>query len=169
MFVSDALYGWWLGGFAQRPTLSAVDPQYLTRAREFDRTKYARNLLDTDYLVDNGLVQVREDGGYLARHNPEILATLNWTYFPYSFFNFGSNQIQIRYEINGSLQSVYLDQLTVKEMLMENNTQHATISVIRGNDYFNYTQLTTVYKGLKFVNLTTTLDTTVLGVSSGLG
>ena len=27
VFVSDALYGWWLGGFAQRPTLSAVSPQ----------------------------------------------------------------------------------------------------------------------------------------------
>src|SRR5208337_3662990 len=30
VFISDALYGWWLGGFAQRPTLSAVSPQYLT-------------------------------------------------------------------------------------------------------------------------------------------
>ena len=24
VLVADALYGWWLGGFAQRPTLSAV-------------------------------------------------------------------------------------------------------------------------------------------------
>jgi hypothetical protein len=66
VFVSDALYGWWLGGFAQRPTLSAVDPQYLTSARELAPAKNASYLLDTDYLVDNGYFQVREDGGYIA-------------------------------------------------------------------------------------------------------
>ena len=86
-----------LAGFAQRPTLSAVDPQYLTSARELAPAKNASNLLDTDYLIDNDLIQVREDGGYLARHNPEILADLNWTYFPYSFFNFESDQTEINY------------------------------------------------------------------------
>ncbi len=90
-----------LAGFAQRPTYSAVDPQYLTNNDEYNKTLFARNLLDTDYLIDNGLVQVREDGGYLVRHNPEILATLNWTYYPYSFFIFSSNETQIRYHING--------------------------------------------------------------------
>ncbi len=111
VFVSDALYGWWLSGFAQRPTLSAVDPQYLTSAREVNPAKNASYLLDTDYLVDNNLIQVREDGGYLARHNPEILADLNWTYFPYSFFNFDSSQSEIKYEVNGSLNSVFLSDL----------------------------------------------------------
>jgi hypothetical protein len=170
VFVSDALYGWWFGGFAQRPTLSAVDPQYLTNARELAPAKNASNLLDTDYLVDNGLVQIREDGGYIARHNPEILATLNWTYFPYSFFTFNSNQIHIDYEVNGSLRSAYLDQLVTKEMRIknmpsDNDPQYSIITVIRGNDFFNYTQKTTMYKGLRFVDLTTTLDSTVLGVS----
>jgi hypothetical protein len=165
VFVSDALYGWWFSGFAQRPTYSAVDPQYLTLSREFNGTQFARNVLDTDYLVDNGLVQVREDGGYIARHNPEILATLNWTYFPYSFFNFDSSQNEIRYEVNGRAQSVYLDQLAVKQMRLENTAGYETIVVSRGNDYFNYTQFTTVYRGLRFVNLTSTLDTTVPGVT----
>ena len=67
VFVSDALYGWWLGGFAQRPTLSAVDPQYLTLARELPYAKNASYLLDTDYLIDNSLIQVREDGGYIGK------------------------------------------------------------------------------------------------------
>jgi hypothetical protein len=164
VFVSDALYGWWFSGFAQRPTLSAVDPQYLTSAREVNPAMNATNLLDTDYLVDNGVVQVREDGGYIARHNPEILATLNWTYFPHSFFNFDSSNIQIFYTVNGNMTSVTLDQLTVKQMQMQkitdenNNVLTATVTVVRGNDYFNYTQLTTVYKGLPFVNMTTTID-----------
>ena len=165
VFVSDALYGWWFGGFAQRPTLSAVDPQYLTSTREVAPAKNATYLLDTDYLVDNNLVQVREDGSYIARHNPEILADLNWTYFPYSFFTFDSSQNEIRYDVNHIPQSVYLNQLEVKEMHFENASDHKTIVVSRGNEFFNYTQLTTVYKGLRFVNLTSTLDTSVPGVS----
>ena len=165
VFVSDALYGWWLSGFAQRPTLSAVDPQYLTLSREFEPAQLAKNLLDTDYLVDNGLIQVREDGGYLARHNPEILAKLNWTYFPYSFFSFNSSQTRIYYKINGNSQFAYLDQLSVKEMRMENDIEHATITIVRGNDFFNYTQLTTVYRGLSFASMTTTVDSAIPGIS----
>ncbi len=165
LLVSDALYGWWLAGFAQRPTISAVDPQYLTSARELPYAKNATNLLDTDYLVDNGLVQVRDDGGYLARHNPEILATLNWTYFPYSFFNFGSNQNEIKYQIDGILQSVYLYQLPVTDMHLDSKPESKTIVVSRGNEYFNCTQFTTVYKGLAFVNLTYSFGVTVPGVS----
>jgi len=162
VFVSDALYGWWFSGFAQRRTYSAVDPQYLSINEEYNKTLFARTLLDTDFLIDNGLVQVRDDGGYLARHNPEILATLNWTYFPYAFFNFDSNNVKIRY--NGD-QLVSLAQLEVKEMSFETDNQHATIKVTRGNDYFNYTQLTTVYRGLRFVNLKTTIETTVPSVN----
>ena len=165
VFVSDAHYGWWLGGFAQQPTLSAVDPEYLTSAREVAPAKNATYLLDTDYLVDNSLVQVREDGGYIARHNPEILAEFNWTYFDYSFFNFDSSQNEIKFEVNGTVQSAYLDTLSVKDMHFENAADHKTIVVTRGNDYFNYTQLTTVYQGLLFVNLTSTLTSTVPGVT----
>ena len=176
-FVSDALYGWWFGGFAQRPTYSAVDPQYLTNNDEYNKTLFARNLLDTDYLIDNGLVQVREDGGYLARYNPELLATLNWTYFPYSFFTFGSNETQIFYELNHgtlneTLHSVYLDELEVKEMVMKTTVadynqsliREASTTVTRGNEYFNYTQQTTIQRGQRFVNLTTTIDATAPGV-----
>ncbi len=65
VFVSDAHYGWWLGGFAQRQTLSAVDPQYLSLKREVDNATFAVNLMNTDYVVDNQLIQVQEDG-YLS-------------------------------------------------------------------------------------------------------
>jgi hypothetical protein len=165
VFVSDAYYGWWFSGFAQRPTLSAVDPQYLTLAREFEPAQVAKNLLDTDYMIDNGVIQVREDGGYIGRHNPMVLAKLNWTYFPYSFLNFNNSKTKIQYRIGDSLQSLYLDQLPLKEMQMENDTEHATIVVTKGNDFFNYTQLTTVYKGVRFVNMSITVESTVEGVS----
>jgi len=165
VFVSDAYYGWWFSGFAQRPTLSAVDPQYLALAREFEPAKVAKSLLDTNYLIDNGLIQVREDGGYIGRHNPMFLAKLNWTYFPYSFLNFNNSKTKIQYRIGDSLQFLYLDQLPVKEMRMENDAEHATILVKKGNDFFNYTQLTTVYKGVRFVNMSIIVESTVEGVS----
>jgi hypothetical protein len=108
VFVSDALYGWWFSGFAQRPTLSAVDPQYLTSARELAPAKDATYLLDTDYLIDNGYFQVREDGGYISRHNPEFLAHIKNYYFPYSFFNFDNDQtiISIKNGENGELYNL---------------------------------------------------------------
>jgi hypothetical protein len=165
VFVSDAYYGWWFSGFAERPTLSAVDPQYLALAREFEPAKVAKSLLDTDYIIDNGLIQVREDGGYIGRHNPMFLAELNWTYFPYSFLNFNNSKTKIQYRIGDSLQFLYLDQLPVKEMHMENDTEYATIVVEKGNDFFNYTQLTTVYRGVRFVNMSITVESTVKGVS----
>ncbi len=161
VFVSDALYGWWFSGFAERPTLSAVDPEFLALAREFEPAKVAKSLLDTDYLVDNGLIQVREDGGYIGRHNPMFLAKLNWTYFPYPFVNFDNSKTKIQYRIGDSVQSAYLNQLPVKEMRMENDTEQATIVVTKGNDFFNYTQLTTVYKGARFANMSITLESTV--------
>jgi hypothetical protein len=165
VFVSDAYYGWWFSGFAERPTLSAVDPQYLALAREFEPAQVAKSLLDTNYIIDNGLIQVREDGGYIGRHNPVILARLNWTYFPYAFLNFNNSKTRIQYRVDDSLQFLYLAQLPVKEMRIENDTDHATIVVTKGNDFFNYTELITVYKGSLFVNMTITIESSVNGVS----
>jgi hypothetical protein len=165
VFVADAWYGWWFSGFALRPTLSAVDPQYLTVNREVDNAMFARTLLDTDYVIDNGYIQVRDDGGYIARHNPEILVKQNWTYYPYSFFNFNSENTKIEYQINGRSQPVVsLAELTVKDMLIENDAQQAKITVVRGNDDFNYTFSSTVYRNVRFVNLTSTLTSLHSGV-----
>jgi hypothetical protein len=158
VLVSDAYYGWWLAGFAQRPTLSAVDPQYLTLTREFAPAEVAKSLLDTDYVIDNGLIQVREDGGYISRHNPMFLAKLNWTYFPYDFFNFNNEGITVRLRIGDDVESFDLTQLAVKEMHSENSAEQAYILVKKGNDFFNYTQRITVYKGMKFANMSITLE-----------
>jgi len=172
-FITEAYYGWWLAGFAQRPTWSAVPPQFLSLSREFQIAQVATNVLDTNYLFESSFkssdeilnIQVKEDGGYLARHNPQILACLNWTYSPYAFFNFNSNQTKILYAVNGAPQSTTLDKLPVTDMYMVNDTQHVTVAITRGNKYFTCTQFTTVYQGSKFVNMTTVLETTAENVS----
>jgi hypothetical protein len=165
ILVSDAYYGWWLSGFAQRPTLSAVDPQYLTLTREFEPAKIAKNLLDTDYIIDNGLIQVREDGGYIGRHNPIFLAKLNWTYFPYPFFNLNNDETTILLRNGNDSEFLDLTQLPVTEMNVENTTDQASISVRKGNDFLNYTQNITVNKSVRFVNMSITIESTNEDVS----
>jgi hypothetical protein len=165
VFVADAYYGWWFSGFVQRPTLSAVDPQYLALAREFEPAKVATSLQDTNYVIDNGLIQVREDGGYIGRHNPMFLAKLNWTYFPYAFFHFNNSEIEVKMRIDDNLQSFNVSQLPVREMQIENVTEYATILVERGNSFFNYTQQITVYRGVRFVNMSITVESNVERVS----
>jgi len=165
VFVSDAYYGWWFSGFAERPTLSAVDPQYLTLSREFEPAKIAKSLIDTDYIIDNGLIQVREDGGYIGRHNPMFLAKLNWTYFPYPFFHFNNGETTVLSRIGNDVESFDLTQLPVKEMQIENSSDHAYIFVNKGNNFFNYTQRTTVYRGVRFVNMSITVESDIEGVA----
>ena len=158
IFVTDALYGWWFSGFAQRSTISAVDPQYLTLTREFEPAKFAGNLLDTDYLVDNGLIQVREDGGYIGRHNPIFLAKLNDSYFPYPFFHFSNNEISAVIRDGENVRMFDMAQLRVKDMHMENGADYASIYVVMENELFNFTEKTTIYQGKRFASVTATVE-----------
>jgi hypothetical protein len=166
VFVSDALYGWWLGGFAERPTLSAVSPQYLTVDQELAPATVAANLLDTDYIIDNGYIQVREDGGYIGRHNPEFLADLNWTPFPYSFFQFNDSEITLLSQNGGSVQSTDITQIPVTNMqLVGAQTDNPSIIVNKGNSDFNYSEILTVSKGVTFANMTIAIQSNNQNVS----
>ena len=168
VFVSDALYGWWFGGFAQRPTLSAVDPQYLTSSRELASAKNVSYLLDTDYLIDNGYFQVREDGGYISRHNPEFLAHIKNYYFPYSFFNFDNDQTIISIKIGQVGEFYNLSRVPVTDMHIEGTTNAESIIITHGNDRFNFTQTVTIYAATNspttkmvqfFANITQSIQT----------
>ncbi|MGD0203207.1 MAG: hypothetical protein ABSC20_04795 [Candidatus Bathyarchaeia archaeon] len=166
VFVSDALYGWWLGGFAERPTLSAVSPQYLTVDQELAPATVAANLLDTDYIIDNGYIQVREDGGYIGRHNPEFLADLSWTPFSYSFFQFNDSEITLLSQNGGSVQSTDITQIPVTNMqLVGAQTDNPSIIVNKGNSDFNYSEILTVSKGVAFANMTIAIQSNNQNVS----
>ncbi len=156
--VSDAMYGWWLGGFAQRRAVAAMDPIFITNSREFEPAKLIGWLLDTDYSIDNDLIQVREDGGYVGRQNPEFLTKLKNSYYPLSFLYFDNSQTSITYSKGDEAITVLASKLSVKDMRMENSSDYASIIVTLGNEFFNFTQKTTVYKGAGFVEMTETLS-----------
>jgi hypothetical protein len=166
VFVSDALYGWWLGGFAERPTLSAVQPQFLTVDSELAPATVAANLLDTDYIIDNGYIQVREDGGYIGRHNPEFLADLNWTYSPYSFFEFNDSEITLLSQNGSSVQSTDITQIPVTNMEMVGaQTNSPSIIVNKANSNFTYSEILTVTQGVQFANMTIVIQSNNQNVS----
>jgi hypothetical protein len=164
VFVADAWYGWWLGG-AQRSTVSGVDPQFLTNQREFEPALLASRLLDTDYLVDNGLIQVRNDGGYISRHNPQVLAKMSNSYYPIPLLNFTNSETSITLLKEGNPVSVTLSDVPVTEMRMVNSSASVSICVSWVNDLLNYTEECTVYRGVRFINMTKTLSSDCPDVS----
>ena len=166
VFAADATYGWWMGGFAQRPTISAVPEQFLTLSDELAPAQAVNNLLDTDYVIDNGYLQVREDGGYLGRHNPLFLADLNSTYNPFSFFQFNDSATSVVSHVGGASQSTNLTQVPVTSMaLVGGQTDSPSIIVNKANSNFNYTQTLTVAKGAVFAKLTVTVSSNSQNVS----
>jgi hypothetical protein len=110
---------------------------------------------------------VREDGGYIGRHNPMILAKLNWTYFPYDFLNFNNNGTTVFLTRDNIAESFDLSQLPVTGMHVETapNGSSASIYVKKTNDLFSYTQILTVYKGVRFVNMSISLESNSDAVS----
>ncbi len=106
--VADAEFGWWLSGFAQRPTLSAVDPQYLILQHEVGPAAVATDLLKADYLVDNGLIEVQQAGAYSNDNTHEILAESNSSYVHPPVFILNDTQISLLYRQNGLPQQLSL-------------------------------------------------------------
>jgi len=72
ILVADHLYGWWLSGIAERPTLSAAGLEFLIYAHELEVAKSAQLLFDTNYYIDNGLIQVKDNGGYFSEKDTEF-------------------------------------------------------------------------------------------------
>ena len=166
VFVSEMGYGWWLAGFGQRPTLTDVDLQASTLTREVSISKNVSYLLDTDYVIDNGYIQVHEDGGYVGRHNPLFVADLNWSNSPYAFFQFNSSEITLLSHDGSSTQSTNIAELAVTDMQLDSrNSNSPSIIVNKANDNLSYSEIITITKGKTFANMTITVQSTKPSVS----
>jgi hypothetical protein len=83
VLVADHLYGWWLSGIAKRTTLSAAGLEFLIYSHELEVSKAAHLLFDTNYYMDNGLIQIRDNGGYVSEKDTEFSIDLgNGESFP---------------------------------------------------------------------------------------
>ncbi len=158
VLVTDHLYGWWLSGIGERTTLSAAGLEFLLYAHEVDVAKSAQLLLDTNYYIDNGLIQVRDDGPYLPSCNPEFsIETLSGKVYP--LFDFQDNGIIMVYEWTDDNGTVVDKSTTLAEMKMvEANTlvadkNSANLTVTFEDDLSIVKKTVTVQQGVRFAEI----------------
>jgi len=159
VLVADHLYGWWLSGVAQRSTLSAVSPEFLLYPYEVEVAKSAHILLDTDYYIDNGLIQVREDGPYVARHNP-IFAIETKKGYSHPLFHFDDNEIKILFQRKNVRGTIDLSDLNVIEAPgISRNENSAVLTITRENDFLRVEKILTIHRGVRFAELLYEIET----------
>jgi hypothetical protein len=166
VIVSQHGYGWWVSGFGQRVTLSSTDPQFLIMPHEFEAASTARTLLDTDFVLNNGLIEIREDGGYVGRHNPTV-SVVNKNYpsaYPILYFN--ETETTIFYKDIRGAKIIEATEISLKEVKVERRKGAVCISILRENDHIFYTRQIEVFEGLKFgllsINVEAVDNSTVL-------
>lgn len=160
VLVADHLYGWWLSGISKRATLSAAGLEFLLYAHEMEVARDAQFLLDTDYYLQNGAIQIREDGPFLSRHNPLIsVETSSGEAVP--IFYFKDNETLLEYE--------KIDYETITTGITENkivtipNQVNETINMPLSGLEIVETSVTRNEK-LKLIAITTTRENTFLKV-----
>jgi hypothetical protein len=153
--VADAEFGWWLSGFAQRPTLSAVNPQFLILQREFEPARVASNLLQADYLVDNGLLQVEQTGPYANGSAHDVYAVLSNSVIKPLVFSLNDTQMSLLYRDNGLPKEMKLGAFTDSSTQVVNDGGNSTSFIIsRENQLFRVTEEITVFRGVRFAEIT---------------
>jgi hypothetical protein len=159
VLVADHLYGWWLSGLAQRSTLSAVSPEFLLYPHEIEVAESALILLDTDYYIDNGLIQVREDGPYFPRHNP-IFAIKTKEGYPCHLFHFDENNITIFFQQKNIRGTVDLSDLNIIETPRISRSENSVVlTITRHNDFLKVEKILEVHRGVRFAELSYEIET----------
>jgi 4-amino-4-deoxy-L-arabinose transferase-like glycosyltransferase len=155
VFVADHLYGWWLSGIGERPTLSAAGLEFLIYPHEVEVAKSAQLLLDTDYYIDNGLIQVREDGPHLSRHNPKF-SIETWSGKPYTLFYFQNNETTLEYK-QGNTTLLEMETTETPTLLKDKNL--AVLTMAFENNFFTVKKTLTVQQGVRFAELSYEIET----------
>ncbi len=152
--VADAEFGWWLSGFAKRPTLSAVNPEFLILQREFEPALVASNLLKVDYLVDNGLLQVEQAGAFANGSTHDIYAVLNNSIVKPLVFSLNDTQISLLYRDNGSPKELKLGEFNTSSTQVAGDSNSMSFDISRQNSLFKVTEEITILRGVRFAEVT---------------
>lgn len=154
VIVSDAELGWWISGFAQRPTLSSVDPQYLILKREFQLALIAANFLEADYSADNGILQIQQPGAYANGSTHDIYAVLNSSIIKPLVFALNDTQISLLYRDAGAPKETKLGAFTDSSTQVANDSTSTSFIIARENELFRVTEEITIFQGLRFAKVT---------------
>jgi hypothetical protein len=157
--VADAEFGWWLSGFAKRPTLSAVDPQFLILQREFEPALVASNLLKGDYWINNGFMQVEQVGRYANVSSHDFYAVLNDSIIKPLAFSLNDTQASLLYRDNGSPEEMKLEDFVDSNTQVANDGNSTSLIISRESSLFRITEEITVFKGVRFAEVTFVFQT----------
>jgi ABC-type arginine transport system permease subunit len=154
VIASDAEYGWWISGFAERPTLSAVDPQYLILQREFAPAEVASNLLEADYSMNNGLLQIKQTGAYANGSVHNIFAVLDTSVIRPLVFSVNDTIVSLLYRENGLPKETKLGGFTDSDTQVANDGDSSSFIISRANSKYRVTEEITIYQGVRFAKVT---------------
>ncbi|MEM1726508.1 MAG: DUF6541 family protein [Candidatus Bathyarchaeia archaeon] len=152
VFVSQHDYGWWISGFGQRRTLSATEPQFLIVPHEFQAATVAKSILETNFIIKNGLIEIWEDG-YIERYNPVLMVKPEWapSSIPVLFLN--DSEVTIFYQCGEGQFIVDASQLHVKSVELKRNENMTCIIITRENKHLVFKRSVNVFKGSNFAML----------------
>jgi len=157
VLVADHLYGWWLSGIGERTTLSATGLEFLIYSHELEVAKAAHILFDTYYYIDNGLIQVRDNGGYVSEKDTEFsIEWRNGESFPiFNVQELGVVFWYIQYtperEINGIQTIAGMETVGKPTIIKDENS--VTLTVKYEDELFTVTRTLTVKQGERFAEL----------------
>jgi hypothetical protein len=154
VIVSDAEFGWWISGFSQRPTLSAVDPQYLILQREFAPAQVARNLLKADYSMDNGLLEIQQVGAYANGSTHDIYAVSNSSIFKPLVFSINDLKVSLLYRDGNAPEETKLADFTSSNTQVLKDGNSTSFIITRENRQYRVTEEITLTAGTRFARVT---------------
>jgi hypothetical protein len=160
VLAADHLYGWWLSGVGERPTLSAAGLEFLLYQHEIEVAKSAQLLLDTDFYIDNGLIQVRDDGTQISRHNPEFSIETT-TEKSYPLFTIQDHLIAFWYAIEENVTypiPTLADMNAVEPPLLVKDENSANLTMTLEDDLFVVKKTLTVRRGIRFAELSYNIE-----------
>ena len=156
ILVSDHLYGWWLSGLAERPTLSAAGLEFLIYSHELEVAKSSQLLLDTNYHIDNGLIQVRDNGGYVSKKDTEF-SIEQWNGKSFPIFTIQEAGVVFWYlqdtpeEVNGIQTIAGMETVGTPIIIRDNNS--VTLIVQYEDELFTVNRTLVVKRGERFAEL----------------
>jgi hypothetical protein len=158
ILVADHLYGWWVGGMTKRITLSAAELEFLIYSHELEVAKAAQLLLDTNYYITNGLLEVKEQA-WFAKNKTFDIGVAAWGGKAYPTFSVQEDNIVLWYyyeEDNGTTLSGEgsLQDMAIVGVPSIVQTEDAlTTTVQYENELFTVDRTMTVKQGTNLVDL----------------